>query len=104
MKQVQLLQDEAEKIEGHGKVKYRLWVDDRGSFYVQLQDNDLTGTFSDLLFAVAEYAPICHQTKSIGQPEGYDSTGIIRRASANSNDGAFLKAVLRHLISPPNAH
>ncbi len=98
MKQVQSAIEEAPKIEGSGKLKYRLWVDCEGNLYVQIEDNAAAGTFSELLFSVSKYASVRNKPGSIGQPVGYDLGKNEERASANTNDGAFLKAVLRHLL------
>lgn len=98
MKQVQSAIEEAPKIEGSGKLKYRLWVDSEGNLYVQIEDNPAAGTFSELLFSVPKYASVRNKPGSIGQPVGYDLAKNGERTSANTNDGAFLKAVLRHLL------
>ena len=98
MKQIQSAIEEAPKLEGSGKLKYRLWIDGQGNLYVQIEDNAAAGTFSELLFSVSNYASVRDNTKSIGQPLGYDLANGQQRVSANTNDGAFLKAVLRHLL------
>ncbi|MEI7590527.1 MAG: hypothetical protein WCJ49_04380 [Deltaproteobacteria bacterium] len=98
MKQIQSAVAEAQKIEGSGKLKYRIWVDGEGDLYVQIEDNAAAGTFSEMLFSVSKYATVRKNTASIGQPVGYDLTNREQRVSANKNDGAFLKAVLRHLL------
>ena len=96
MKQIQTAIAEAPKLEGSGKLKYQLWVDGEGNLYVQIEDNAAAGT--ELLFSVSEYSSVRNKTESIGQPVGYDLVKNMQRASANTNDGAFLKAVLRHLL------
>jgi len=98
MKQIQTAIAEAPKLEGSGKLKYQLWVDGDGRLYVQIEDNAAAGTFSELLFSVSEYSSVRNKAESIGQPVGYDLVKKLQRASANTNDGAFLKAVLRHLL------
>ena len=98
MKKIQSAIAEAPKLEGNGNIKYHLWVDGKGNLYVQFDENDETGTFSRLLFSVAEYASERDKTNSIGQPNGFDLTKKAREISSNRNDGAFLKAVLRHLL------
>lgn len=98
MKQIQSAIAEAPKLEGGGKLQYRLWVDGEGYLYVQIEDNAAAGTFSGLLFSVSNYASVRKNTESIGQPLGYDLVEGKERISANTNDGAFLKAVLRHLL------
>lgn len=98
MKQIQSAIEEAPKIEGGGKLKYRLWVNGEGNLYVQIEDNAAAGTFSELLFSVSTYASLRNRNESIGQPSGYDIASGQQRVSANTNDSAFLKAVLRHLL------
>ena len=89
---------EAQKLEGTGKIEYRLWVSRDGELYVQFEDNAAAGTFGHLLFSVSKYAGVRESTDSIGQPTGYDLEKRKERVSANRNDGAFLKAVLCHLL------
>ena len=98
MNQINLANNEAPKLEGSGKLKYQLWVDGSGSLYVQIEENAAAGTFSPLLFPVAKYAPERNSAQSIGQPVGLDLAGEAEQVSANTNDGAFLKAALRHLL------
>lgn len=98
MKQIQSAIAEAPKLEGGGKLKYRLWVDGEGNLYVQIEDNAAAGTFSKLLFSESKYSSVRENTESIGQPVGYDLAEGKQRVSTNTNDGAFLKAVLRHLL------
>lgn len=98
MKQIQSAIAEAPKLEGSGKLKYRIWVDGDGNLYVQIEDNAAAGTFSEMLFSMSKYAPARKNTESIGQPVGYDLVKNEQRVSANTNDGAFLKAALRHLL------
>ena len=98
MKQIQSAIAEAPKLEGSGKLKYLIWVDGEGNLYVQIEENAAAGTFSEMLFPVAKYASVRKNAESIGQPVGYDLAKSEQRVSANTNDGAFLKAVLCHLL------
>lgn len=98
MKRIDSAVYEANKIEGNGKLKYQLWVDSGGKLYVRIEDNAAAGTFSGLLFSTADYAAYRNAASSIGQPHGYDLSENKVKQSANMNDGAFLKAVLRHLL------
>ena len=88
----------APKLRGRGFISYRIWFDQSGKQYIQLMCNTQTGTFSEMLFSVQQYAPACHSSRSIGLPQGYslNCDGIVE--SNNNNDGAFLKAALRHLL------
>ena len=65
---------------------------------MQIEKNGAAGTFSPLLFSVTEYASKRSETQSISQPLGLDLTRGVVMPSANNNDGAFLKAVLKHLL------
>lgn len=98
MKQIKSFVAEAPKLRGAGKIKYGLWLDGCGNLYVQLNENTESGTRSHLLFSVSQYASVRNTTKSITQPNGYDLTDKVWKTSNNRNDGAFLKAVLLHLL------
>lgn len=92
----------AEKISGNGTIKYCLWIDGEGNLYVQFDENEVStnspGTFTSLLFSVSEFASIRKSDSDIGHPSGFDAASGTRKAAANNNNGAFLKAVLRHLL------
>jgi hypothetical protein len=98
MKQIQSAIAEAPKLQGIGKLKYRIWVDGEGNLYVQIEDNAGAGTFSDMLFSVSKYAPVRKSPELIDRPIGYDISRNEHRSSANTNDSGFLKAVLCHLL------
>lgn len=98
MKQIHITNDIAPKLGGSGTLTYQLWVDGSGSLYVQFKENSNGGTFSPLLFPVAKYAQQPNSAQSIGKPVGLDLAGKTERTSTNNNDGAFLKAVLLHLL------
>jgi len=86
----------APKLNRRGFISYRVSLDDAGNQYVQFVRNDKKGTFSDIIYSVKKYAPLRHSSSSIGFPQGYSlaCTGLVE--SKNTNDGGFLKAVLRH--------
>ncbi|SEG24434.1 hypothetical protein [Nitrosomonas ureae] len=88
----------APKIEGQGHIRYRLWVDEKGNLYVQFENNAESGTFSNLLFSVSKYESERNSDKALRNLKGYDSISKSFKFSGNNNDGAFLKAVLRHLL------
>ena len=89
---------EAPKLRGKGNIKYQLWINDKCYLYVQFNENKETGTFSGLLFSVTKYATVRNHSQSIGYPKGYDLADKTYKFSENDNDGAFLKAVLKHLL------
>lgn len=100
MKKIDNFVRRAKKVRGDGYLDYFLWVDDGGSLYVQSCGNDKAGTYSDLLFAVSKYASVRNAVDSIGCPTGYilDGKVWVSKVSKNTNDSAFLKAVLRDLL------
>jgi hypothetical protein len=98
MRLIHITNNEVPKIGGAGTLEYQLWVDDGGSLYVQITKNSDGGTLSPWCFPVARYASERNSTKSIDKPVGYDLVSDTERAGKNNNDGAFLKAVLCHLL------
>lgn len=102
MKQISNYYADAEKISCNGTIRYCLWVDDTGNLYVQFEENKANatspGTFTSLLFSVTEYASIRHSNADIGHPTGFDAKDETRKTASGNNNGAFLKAVLRHLL------
>lgn len=96
---------EARKFGGEGLIRYLLWVDDSGNLYVQFSDNIVDtpspGKFSGLLYSVAHYAPIRQSEVKIPHPHGYDLEIKTWVTKKDNNNGAFLKAVLRHLLPQP---
>lgn len=102
MKQIANYFANAEKISGNGTIRYCLWVDDAGKLYVQFAENEVNaaspGTFTSLLFSVTEYASIRDSNSNIGNLIGLDASDGTRMTASDNNNGAFLKAVLRHLL------
>lgn len=88
----------APKIKGQGHIHYCLWADEQGEQYVQFINNDDLGTLSNLLFSVSKYKSERNSDNALRNLQGYDSTSKSFKLSENNNDGAFLKAVLRHLL------
>ncbi len=99
VRQIQPFSAQAPKILGGGNIEYQLWVDDSGEFYVHFEDNTYSGKFSNLLFSVSRYASIRNSKKTINQLEGYDSIQERWQTHTGNNNGGFLKAVLRHLLT-----
>jgi hypothetical protein len=71
---------EASKLEGSGKIAYKLWVDGEGSLYAQMEDNTVSSpspsTFPNLLFQVSRYATVRNGPRSINQFEGHGLSTI----------------------------
>lgn len=89
----------ATKLEGNGKIMYKLLINEKHELHIQFVENEEDGTFSDIVFSVAMYAPERHSRHVLKELEGYDpSTGKLVRRRDNNN-GGFLKAVLKHLCS-----
>jgi hypothetical protein len=96
VRRINISNNVAPKIGGVGTLEYQLWVDDGGSFYVQITKNSDGGRLSPWLFSVAEYAS--NRKGTIGKPFGLDEANGGERKSGNNNDGGFLRAVLLHLL------
>lgn len=96
MQQIRIAENKALKLGGVGTHEYQLWVDDGGSLYVRLTSNTETGTASQLLFPVAQYASKRLGT-DLGPLHGLDLNGQAHEVKNNNVDG-FLRAVLRHLL------
>lgn len=93
------LEGSAPKIKGGGgDIHYRLWLDTEGKLYVQLEGNDDAGTFSNLLFSVSKYESIRDSEAKIGELMGYNIDTKKFETRQDNNNGAFLKAVLRHIF------
>ncbi len=88
----------AEKIQGHDNIEYCLWFDKDGEAYVQMINNENSGTYSSLLFSVSKYAALKDKNKKINIVEGIDpETKKLERCDDNNN-GAFIKAILRSFL------
>ncbi|GEM_PF-3288166 len=88
----------AQKLRKAGNIKYCLWVDTSGNLYVQMIENEASGTFSKYLFSVSKYESQRTSTKVLGSMQAYNiDTGATENVDGNNN-GAFLKAVLIHLL------
>ncbi len=104
MKLINAIGLKAQKLQGSGVLDYRLWVDSEGNLYVQITENAASGTCSELLFSVKQYAGSRCAGDAIEDLEGFDLARKEIRPSANRNDGAFLKAVLQDLLPEDNAY
>ena len=89
----------APKLGGTGFLKFTLWFDKDGRPYVQIVANDAGGTFSDLLYSVLENSSICQREATPISVVGVDPASGKSKDSGNTNDPAFLRAVLTHLLS-----
>lgn len=98
MKKIESCVVSAPKLSNNGSIKYCMWVDDTGSLYVQMVENEESGTFSNLLFSVSKYQSKRRSDKAIGTLEAYDIKNNTIVVVNDNNNGAFLKAVLIHLL------
>lgn len=98
MKKIDSFVGIAPKLVGEGNIQYCLWVDKQGKLYAQLEHNDKSGTFSKLLFSVSTYESVRNSSNSLGDMTGYDIESHAYKLSQDNNNGAFLKAVLNHLL------
>ncbi len=78
---------------------YCVWENENGEPYVQFSRNRSRGKFSKCLFSVAEYKDQRKDFAAIGQLRGYDLETKKFCSVDNNNNGAFLKAALRHLFA-----
>ena len=89
---------EAKKVSVDEYLKYKLWVDENYELYVQIEDNDNTGSFTGRAFRVSDYVNKYRADAALKTTIGYDvKTGSSVKCTGN-NDAGFLKAVLQHLL------
>lgn len=93
-----VLETVAPKLSQTGEIKYELLVDRRGVFYVRLTGNDESGSFSHLLFPVAEFAEASLKEASLKDVSGLELDMVTRSKSLDLNVSGFLKAALRDLL------
>ena len=88
----------ARKVSGIGEVEYCLWVDDLGRLYVELVNNEESGTYTPLVYRIADYVDSYKNEAALKIKKTYNAeTGKIV-GSDNSNDAGFLKAALLDLL------
>ena len=88
----------APKISGLGHIEYCLWIDKNGNLYIQIIENEASGTFSKLLFSVSQCQEKRKCTKSLGSLEAFDIESCQFKTVNDNNNGAFLKAILNNLL------
>ena len=98
MKKIEGCEFSAPKLSKTGSIKYCLWVNFEGSLYVQMIENEASGTFSEYLFSVAKYQSERTSTKALGSIEAYNIESGKSEIVDDNNNGGFLKAVLVHLL------
>jgi len=98
MKKIDKCEISAPKLSETGNIKYCLWIDITGNLYVQMIENQASGTFSKYLFSVSKYESERTSSKALGSMEAYNIENNAIENVDNNNNGAFLKAVLIHLL------
>jgi hypothetical protein len=98
MKQIGNSEFSAPKISKTGNIKYCLWVDVEGALYVQMIENDASGTFSKYFFSVSKYKSERLRTRPLGGIEVYNIETCVTETVNDNNNGAFLRAILLHLL------
>jgi hypothetical protein len=90
----------APKLLGQGHIRYQLWADEDTNYelYVQIVDNERTGSFSDSSFRVADYAHTRNSDEPLTHLRGYNPQTGEKVEVRDNNNGGFLKAILRHLL------
>lgn len=103
MKKIEGFIGRAPKLHGSGHILYELLVDEHGELFVKFKVNEIEtkspGSFSAVCFPVRKYADKRNTEENIGHPTGIDETSGEEVTPSGNNNGAFLKAVLRHLLS-----
>ena len=65
---------------------------------MQMIENEESGTFSNHLFSVSKYQSERRSTKALGSLEAFNIGNNTFEKVDDNNNGAFLKAVLIHLL------
>lgn len=99
MKKLENFEGVATKLQRGGTIRYAAWVDDNGALYVQMLDNEQAGTFSNHAIPVASYASVRHSESKVGEMVAYSFESKQFEVIADNNNGAFIKAILRDLLS-----
>ena len=94
----------ATKLRNHGALEYRLWIDAEGRLYVQIVNNDQSGTFSRCAFSVAKYMTARDRADPLNRLVGRNIETGNEELLRDNNNGAFLKAVLKHLFDEGISH
>jgi hypothetical protein len=79
-------------------VKYCLWVDKSGELYVQIVENEVSGTFSKCAFSVSKYASKIINDQHLGDIEGCNIKSGESEICKNNNNSAFLKVAFKNLL------
>lgn len=98
MKKIESYVGTAQKVSGTGEIKYTLWVNNQGDLFIQLIDNDESGTYSQNAFSVSQYQSSRSSDRKLGKLEGYNINTDAKSSVDDNNNGAFLKAALIHLL------
>ena len=81
-----------------GSLEYCLWIDKAGVLYVQMLENiDDEGTHSKNIFLVSDILNMKSGQQTI---RGKNPVTFVEEEVGDNNNFAFLKAVVRHLVSP----
>lgn len=85
------------KLQG-GNLEYCLWTDDNGALFFQIAKNNIEtktpGTHSNLLFRISDLLNINEETSIIG----FNLKTKANETSQNSNDKAFIQAIMSQLF------
>lgn len=98
MKKIENYQGVVQKTNGNGELKYCLWVSEQGELYMQITNNNLSGTFSKNLFLVSKFASTISEKDSSVRVEGYNPDTKKMETVSNNNNIAFLKAIASSLM------
>jgi hypothetical protein len=98
MRKIEPYTSSAPKLRGDGDIKYCLWVDKSGGLYVQILENDASGSFSQYLFSVSKYESKRATSEALLNLEAFNIVSKKIELVEDSNNSGFLKAVLRNLL------
>jgi len=90
-----------------GSLEYALWIDENGALFIQILRNIIEttkpGTHTKLLLRVSDYLDERHTKGNYSSILGINPETFEKEIETDSNNGRFIKAILRHLF-PKNAN
>ena len=98
MKQIEGYHGHTRNVSETEWIDYSLWVDTHGKLYIRLDHNTGTGSYSNALYPVSDYADRRHGDEEIKDLRGYKQDGNKLFGRPYPCDPGFFKAALRHLL------
>jgi len=88
----------AKKLSTGKPINYSVWKNASDELFIQLTKNGSRGQFSEQLFSVGQYKDLRNKLAAIGEMRVYDLGKKEFVTVKSNNNGAFVKAALRHLF------